>query len=106
MEERGLKISRQNTEYLGVMTIRRRDIFTGRGIKESEYIHLHGIDVGERWKTGCGSHPQSSELVEELEESVYSVVRQGNEREDQGEGVQDNGKTGTGVRGRDIEEGT
>ena len=32
MEERGLKISRQNTEYLGVMTIRRRDIFTGRGI--------------------------------------------------------------------------
>ena len=49
MEERGLKISRQNTESLGVMTIRRRYKFTGRGIKESEYIHLPGIDVGGRW---------------------------------------------------------
>ena len=28
--------------------------------KESEYIHLPGIDVGGRWETGCGSHPQSS----------------------------------------------
>ena len=27
MEERGLAISRQNTEYLGVMTIRRRYIY-------------------------------------------------------------------------------
>ena len=51
------------------------------------------------------SHPQSSELVEEPEESVWSAVRQGNEHEDQGEGVQDSGKTGTVVRGRDIEEG-
>ena len=35
-------------------------------------------------------------------------MRQENEREDQGEGVQDIGKIGTGVRGRDmgIEEGT
>ena len=40
------------------------------------------------------------------EDSVYSVVRQGNEREDQWEGVHDNGKTGTDVRGRDIEEST
>ena len=39
---------RHNTEYLGVMSIRRIDIFTGRGIKESEYIHLPGIDVGGR----------------------------------------------------------
>ena len=77
-----------------------------RRYKESEYIHLPGIDVGGRWKTGCGSHPQSSELVKELEESVCSVVRQGNEREYQGKGVQDSDKTGTGVRGRDIEEGT
>ena len=37
-----------------------------------------------------------------LEESVWSVVRQENEREDQGEGIQDSGKTGNGVRGRDI----
>ena len=39
--------------------------------------------------------------MEELEESVWTVVRQENEREYQGEGVQDSGKTGTGVRGRD-----
>ena len=46
--------------------------------------------------------------MKELEESVCSVVRQGNEREDQGEGVHDSGKTGTDVHGRDmdIEEGT
>ena len=35
-------------------------------------------------RTGCGSHPLSAERVEELEESVWSVVRQENEREDQG----------------------
>ena len=67
------------------------------------------IDVGEGWRTGCGSHPQSTELVEELEDSVSSVVRQENECEDQGEGVQDSGKNGrhwcTG-RDIDIEEGT
>ena len=33
--------------------------------------------------------------MEELEESVWSVVRQKNERKDQGEGVLDSGKTGT-----------
>ena len=40
--------------------------------------------------------------------SVWSVVRQGNECEDQWEAVQDSGKTGTDVRGRDmgIEDGT
>ena len=40
--------------------------------------------------------------MEELEESVWSVVRQENEREDQGEGVQDSCKTSTDVRGRDT----
>ena len=46
--------------------------------------------------------------MEELEESVWSVVRQENEREDQWEGVQDSGKTRTDVRGRGmgVEEGT
>ena len=46
--------------------------------------------------------------MEELEESVWSVVRQENEREDQGEGVQNSGKTSTDVRGRDtgVEERT
>ena len=33
--------------------------------------------------------------MEEREESVWSVVRQDNEREDQGEGVHDSGKTST-----------
>ena len=33
--------------------------------------------------------------MEELEESVWSVVRLENEREDQAEGVQNSGKTGT-----------
>ena len=81
----------------------RRDPFTGRDIKESKYIHIPGIDVGGRWRTGCGSHPQSAERVEELEESVWSVVRQENKREVQEEGVlQDSGKTGTGVRCRDM----
>ena len=71
-------------------------------------INISGIDVGGGWRTGCGSHPQSAERVEELEESVWSVVRQENEHEDQGEGVQDGGKTRTDVRGRDmgVEEGT
>ena len=55
------------------------------------------------------SHPPSAERVEELEERVCpSVVRQENEREVQGEAVQNSGKTTTDVRGRDmgVEEGT
>ena len=52
--------------------------------------------------------PPSAGRVEELEESVWSGVRQGNEREEQGKGVQDSGKTNPDVRGRDmgVEEGT
>ena len=86
----------------------RRDSFTGRDGKESEDIFIPGIDSGEGWITGCGSHPQSAERVEEMEDSVLSVVRQENEREDQGECVQNSGKTSTDVRGRDmgVEEGT
>ena len=82
--------------------------YTGRDSKESEDIHIPGIDVGRGWRTGCGSHPQSTERVEELEESVWSVVRQENEREDQREGVHNSSKTSTDVRGRDmgVEEGT
>ena len=38
--------------------------------------------------------------MEELEESVCCVVRQDNGREYQGEGIQDSGKTDTGVRGQ------
>ena len=49
-----------------------------------------------------GSHPQSAELVEELEESVWRVVRQENEREDLREGVQSRGNTGPEVRDKDM----
>ena len=62
-------------------------------------IHIAGIDVGGGWRTGCGSHPPSAERVEELEESVWSVVRHENERGDQGGGVQNSGKTSIDVRG-------
>ena len=55
-----------------------------RDSKESEDIHIPGIDICEGWRTGCESHPHSAERVEEMEESVLSVVRQENEREDQG----------------------
>ena len=77
-----------------------------RGSKESEDIHIPGIHVGGGWRTGCGSHPPSAERVEELEESVWSVVRQENEREDQGEGVQNGGNTDVRVRYMGVEEGT
>ena len=53
------------------------------------------IDVGGGWRTGCGCDPPSAERVEELEESVWSVVRQENEREDHGEGRQNSGQTNT-----------
>ena len=46
--------------------------------------------------------------MKELEESVWSVLRQEHEREYQGGRLQNSGKTGTGVRGKDmgIAEGT
>ena len=46
--------------------------------------------------------------VVKLQESVWHTVRQESERAHQGEGVQNSGKTGTGVQDRDmgVEEGT
>ena len=82
--ERGLKISRNNTEYLGATNTKtQRSIYWER-LKESEDIHIPGIDVGGGWRTGCGRQPQSAERMEELVDSVWSVVRQGNAGEDQG----------------------
>ena len=59
MGERGLKISRRKTEYLGCNE------------PQDAKIHLQGetvkrvkTDVGGGWRTGCGSHPQSAEWVE------------------------------------------
>ena len=88
MEERGLKISINNTEYLGTTSTKTQRSIYWEILKESEDIH--------------GRQPQSAERMEELVDSVWSVVRQGNECEDQWEGVQDSGKTGTDVRGRDM----
>ena len=44
------------------------DIHLHRDSKEIEDVHIPGIDVCGGWRTGCGSHQQSAELVEELEE--------------------------------------
>ena len=81
--------------------------FTFKRVKTFTYLGSTLAAGGCR--TGCGSHPQSAELVGgKLEESVWSVVRQENELEDRGEGVQHSGKTSTGVGGRymGVEEGT
>ena len=88
MEERGLKISRRKTDYLGCNEHQDAEIqLQGETVKRVKNIHIPGIDVGGGWRTGCGSHPPSAERVEELEESVWGVVRQQYEREDQVEGV-------------------
>ena len=99
-----MKISRRKTEYLGCNEHQYAEIqLQGETVKGViEDIHIPGIDVGEGWRTGCGSYPPSAERVEELEERVWSVMRQENERKYQGEGVQNSGKTSTDVRGRDI----
>ena len=83
MEER---LSRKKTEYLGCNE------------HQDAEIHLQGETADTRrvqsgWKNW---------------KSVWSVVRQKIEREDQGEGAQNSGKTSTDVRGRDMgfEEGT
>ena len=68
-----------------------RDPVTGRESKESEDIHMSTLaEDGE-----LDAEVTSAERVEELEESVWRVVRQENEREDQGGGVQNSGKTST-----------
>ena len=41
--------------------------------------------------------------VGKLQESVWNIVRQENERPDQGEGVQNSGRTGTGVHAIDMD---
>ena len=54
----------------------------------------------------CNVWMEDAERVEELaereRESVWSVVRQQNVREDQREGVRESGNTGSGIRGRDM----
>ena len=90
MEERGLKISRRKTEY------------SGCNEHQDAEIQLQGETV-KRLKTFTYL---GSTLAEDGE--LDAEVTQENEREDQGEGVQNSGKTSTDVRGRDmgVEEGT
>ena len=56
-------------------TRRRRYPFTGRDSKETEYI-MGSTLVEDEEQDAELSHPQSAEMVEELEESIWSVVRQ------------------------------
>ena len=108
MEERVLTISRKKTEYLGCNEHQDAEIrLHAETVERVKTSYLGSTLVEDRELNADRSHPQSSELMEEQEESVWSVVRQENEREDQGEGVQDSGKTDTGAQGRDnIEEGS
>ena len=64
--------SRKKTEYLGWNEHQDADIHLQGETVKSEDIHIPGIYVGGGWRTGCGSHPQSVEWVEEPEESVWS----------------------------------
>ena len=90
MEERVLTISRKKTEYLGCNERQDTEIhLQGETVKRVKTSYLGSTLAEDRELDADRSHPQSSELMEELEESVWSVVRQENEREDQGEGVQD-----------------
>ena len=107
MEERGLKISRKKTEYLECNEHQDAEIHlqgeTVKRVKTFTYLGSILAEDGQLYTEVT----QSAERVEELEESIWSVVRQENEREEQGEDVQNSGKTGTDVRDRDmgIEEG-
>ena len=53
-------------------------------VSENRHEIFTPHDGGGGWITGCGSRPQSVQWVEEREESVWSVVRQENERGDHG----------------------
>ena len=103
-----MKISRKKTEYLGCTQHQDADIhLQGETVNRVKTFTYLGSILAEDGQLDT-EVIQSAERVEELEESVWSVVRQKNEREDQGEGVQSSGKTSTDVQGRDmgIEEGT
>ena len=45
---------------------------------------FRGTDGGGGWSTGCGSHPQSAERVEEVEQSVRIGVPYTNKRDIKG----------------------
>ncbi len=108
MEERGLKISRKKTEYLGCTEHQDAEIhLQGETVNRVKTFTYLGSILAEDGQLDT-EVTQSAEWVEELEESVWSVVRQETERGDQWEGEKNSGKTCTDVQGRGmgVEEGT
>ena len=55
-------------------TPRHTNQFTGRDSKESEDIHIPGIDVGGGGGTGCGSHAPSVERVTNQARSKQCLI--------------------------------
>ena len=79
MEERGLKVSRRKTEYLGCNEHQDAEIqLQGETVKRVKTFTYLGSTLAEDGELEGGSHPPSAERVEELEESVWSVERQEN----------------------------
>ena len=75
MEERVLNISRKKTEYLGCNEHQNADIhLQGETVKRLKTFTYLVSTFAEDWRTGCGSHPQSVQWVEEPEESVWSFL--------------------------------
>ena len=81
MEERGLTISRKKTEYMGRIEHQDAEIHLHREtvtrVKTFTYLGST-LERMENWMR------KSPTQMEELEESVWSVVRQENDSEDQG----------------------
>ena len=103
-----MKISRKKTKYLGCTEHQDAEINlqveTVKGVKTFTYLGSTLAEDGEL----------DAEVTHRVQsgwknwKSIWGVVRQENERGDQGEGVQNSGKTSTDVQGRDtgIEEDT
>ena len=110
MEERGLKISRRKTEYLGCNEHQDAEIhLQGETVNRVKtFTYLGSTLVKDRSLDAEVTHRVQSGWKDWKRVSAWSGVRLENECEDQGEGVQNSGKTSTDVRGRDIgiEEGT
>ena len=84
MEERRLKISRMKTEYSGCHEHQYAEIqLPGETVKRVRTFTYLGSTLAEDRELDAEVTHRVPKEVEELEESVWSVVRQENEREDQ-----------------------
>ena len=86
MEEQGLKISRKKTEYLGCNEHQDTEIhLNGETAKRvNTFIYLGSTLVEDGELDAEVTHIVQSGWENSVEETVWSVVRQENEREDQG----------------------